>query len=101
MSRILLFYIIDDTMKATVVQGRPYLFVNSLMASFDREKICEIIDTGSRNNGYYYNAVADDYEFWATDKSNFVSVNTVEEIEEKKQFFDAVFRVDENKLTQI
>ena len=101
MSRILLFYIVDETMKATVVQGSPYLFINSLMESFNRERICEIIDTGSRNNGYYYNAVSDEYEFWSTDKTNIVSVKNIEEIEQKKQFFDAVFRVDENKLTQI
>lgn len=101
MSRILLFYIADGTMKATVVQGKPYLFVKSLMASFDRARVCEIIDTGSRNNGYYYNAVADEYEFWAADKNSLVTVENIEEIEQKKPLFDAVFRVDENKLTQI
>lgn len=97
MSKIVLFYEKDDsTIIATTVQGRAFTFVEHLMTNFDHSQIREVIDEGSKNNGYHYNSVTNDYEFWTVDKKSNFHVD-FHNFSDFKKDYDAFFKVDELK----
>lgn len=96
MSKIVVFYEKDEEIRGTVVNGHAFVFVSHVISHLNYDEICEFIDQGVKNNGYHWNAVKDDYEFWSAGKS---SVNhAFKSMDEINKFScDAKFKVDLEK----
>lgn len=101
MSKIVLFYMKDNEVKATTVRGQAFAFIGNLMSDFNEQRICEIIDEGIRNNGYHFNSVTGNYEFWAAGKNNNDKFD-FNNISQMKSNYDAVFKVESgNALVEV
>lgn len=96
MSKIILFYERDGRINGTVINGYAFTFVSHIISNLSYAEICEFIDQGMKNNGYHWNSVKEDYEFWSAGKN---SVNHVfENLDEIRNFScDAKFQVDLKK----
>lgn len=101
MSKIVLFYEKEGNFKGTVVNGHAFIFVSHVLSNFDYDEVCEFIDQGVKNNGYHWNAVKNEYEFWSAGKNSLKQ--GFDNLEQIKSFpCDGMFQVDlERTLIQI
>jgi len=91
MSKIILFYAKDESKIFTTVHGHAFSFLEKL---FHTEKldIYKIIDQGHENNGYHYNSVTNEYEFWSSQKT--CETINMSNFDVLKKEYDGVFEVN-------
>lgn len=90
MSKIILFYIGDNSFGATIVHGNAFSLVDEMKATKSHDQIVEFINHGAKNNGYYWNTVSNRYEFWQAGKMT-NKIDTTDDLINRYDHVDGVF----------